>query len=109
MHVTKPKSKGIGIIVSDFVNEVNGYLRLSDNELFIAQAKHGLHTRREAWKLMEYGEGKDGYWASKKFLAQIKEAVKIADIKYPRRASHGFLVTAVVTVHMQRMHLMFLA
>ena len=33
---------------------------------------------------MEYGENKGGYWNSDKFLAQIKDAAKIVDVKYPR-------------------------
>lgn len=34
-------------------------------------------------QLLEYEESK-GYWTSEKFLAQLKEAVKIAEAKYPK-------------------------
>ena len=33
---------------------------------------------------LEYGEAKEGYWTSEKFMKQIKEVVKIADFKYPK-------------------------
>ena len=39
MHVIRPKSKGSGIMVSDFVDERNGYLRLTDDELERAKVK----------------------------------------------------------------------
>ncbi len=34
---------------------------------------------------MEYGESREGYWSSSKFMQQIEEAVAIADIKYPKQ------------------------
>lgn len=36
----KPKSKGSGIMVSDFVDEHNGFLALSDEEYDAAKTKH---------------------------------------------------------------------
>jgi len=38
----------------------------------------------EAHVLLEYGESKEGYWTSEKFLLQMDHAVKIAEIKYPK-------------------------
>ncbi len=32
-----------------------------------------------------FGENKEGYWTSDKFIVQIKRAVKIAKIKYPQK------------------------
>ena len=32
MTILRPKSKGAGIMVSDFIEEHNGYLHLSDEE-----------------------------------------------------------------------------
>lgn len=84
MHVIRPKSTGTGIMASDFVDEINGYLHLNDDELIIAQAKYGSNIIMEAHQLLEYGKSKDGYWTSEKFLAQMEVAVKIADVKYPR-------------------------
>ena len=33
---------------------------------------------------IEYGENKEGYWTSERFMAQITVAVQIAEINYPR-------------------------
>ena len=33
---------------------------------------------------MEYGENKEGYWNRDKFMGQIKRAVEMAEIKYPK-------------------------
>ena len=41
-------------------------------------------TRKYARQLFEYGEAREGYWTSEKFMAQLKEAAKIADVKYPK-------------------------
>ena len=81
--VMRPKSKGAGIMVSDFIDEHSGYLQLTDEEH--ARAKESDPTiRKHARQLFEYGEGRDGYWTSEKFMAQLKQAVKIADAKYPK-------------------------
>jgi hypothetical protein len=79
-------------LVSDFVDEFNGYLRLRDNE-FMEARKQSPEIKKEARVLLEYGEGKEGYWTSERFLSQMKTAVTIADIKYPK--SEGYKVTWV--------------
>ena len=33
---------------------------------------------------MEYGESKEGYWTSEKFIKQIKISAMIAEFKYPK-------------------------
>ena len=49
-----PKTKGSGIMVSDFVEEHGGYLRLTDKEL--EQAKEDYpNIAPEARRLLEYG------------------------------------------------------
>ena len=82
-HMLRPKSKGTGIMVSDFVDEKNGYLALTSEEFATASA-----TNPALWKearcLLEYGESREGYWTSEKFMLQLEEAVSIADIKYPK-------------------------
>ena len=79
----KPKSKGSGIMVSDFVDEYNGFLALSDEECETATTKHP-NIRKYAREFLEYGENKEGYWTRDKFVAQMKRAVVIAEIKYPK-------------------------
>ena len=47
----RPKSKGSGIMVSDFIDERNGYLRLTDEEFTQAQTKDP-SIRQEARQLI---------------------------------------------------------
>ena len=79
--VILPKTKGSGIMVSDFVEEYGGFLRLSDMELALAR-KSDPEFPSEAREIFEYGAGKEGYWTSARFMAQIEKAVKIAEQKY---------------------------
>ena len=79
----RPKSKGSGIMVSDFVDQVNGYLALTDDEFKEAHAKD-LTITQKARRTLEYGESREGYWSCDKFMLQMEVAVKIADIKYPK-------------------------
>ena len=70
--VLKPKSHGSGIMVSDFIDEHNGYLRLTDEEFIQAVDKvDGL--QKEAHAFLEYGKEHEGYWTAKKFLSQLKD------------------------------------
>ena len=69
----KPKSKGSGIMISDFIDEVNGYLQLSDTEYSLAKDKYGNNIKKEAREYLEYGESREGYWTSNKFLAQCSK------------------------------------
>ena len=87
MHLLRPKGKGAGIMVSDFIDEHNGYLRLTDEEFTQGLQRHP-DIKRQARVFLEYGENKEGYWNSDKFLAQIKDAAKIVDVKYPREKGY---------------------
>ena len=81
-HILRPKGKGAGIMVSDFIDEHNGYLALTREEYDRAKASDPtiwMHAR----VLLEYGESKDGYWTSDRFMEQLKKAVQIAEVKYP--------------------------
>ena len=79
-HMLRPKSKGFGIMVFNFVDKKNGYLALINEEFATASA-----TNRVLWKearcLLEYGESREGYWTSEKYILQIEEAVVISEIK----------------------------
>jgi hypothetical protein len=75
------KDEGEWIMVSDFVEEHGGYLRLTDEEL--EQAKEDYPSSVPvAQRLLEYGADKEGYWTGERFMEQMKNAVDIADIKY---------------------------
>jgi len=60
MHVIHPKSNGSRIMVSDFIDEHNGYLHLTGDELEHSKVKCGPDFQREAHVLLEYGENKEG-------------------------------------------------
>ena len=38
----------------------------------------------QAREFLEYGESKEGYWTSDKFMEKVRMAVKIAEVKYPQ-------------------------
>ena len=84
-----PKSKGSGIMLSDFIDERNGYLCLTQEEYDRAK----LQDKSIKMYARKFLESKEGYWTSEKFMSQIKEAVKLANIKYPN--SEGWHVVWV--------------
>ena len=82
---TRPNGQGRGIMVSDFISEHDGFLRLSDQEYEEAHVNHpGLW--KDAQFMLRYGSSSVGYWNSKKFLIQVKQALTIAEAKYPPSA-----------------------
>ena len=81
--VMKPKNKGSGIMVSDFIDEKNGYLCLTQEE-YVRARQSDPSIQMEARSLFEYGEAKEGYWTCDKFIVQMKKAIKIAEFKYPK-------------------------
>ena len=70
-------------MVSDFIDERNGYLCLIQ-EKYTKAREADSSVRMEVRCLFEYGEAKEGYWTSDKFIQQMKVAIKIAEIKYPK-------------------------
>ena len=76
-----PKTKGSGLMVSDFIEEHDGFLILSDQLLEQAKAanpdiKHHVHV------VFEYGSERGGCWTGDRFMAQMKTACDIAEFKY---------------------------
>ena len=65
--IMRPKSKGSGIMVSDFVSERDGYLALTENEYQRAK-RVDPSIRMYTRQLIEYGAAKEGYWTSEKFM-----------------------------------------
>ena len=70
-------------MVSDFIDEHNGFLALSDEEYQAAKATNP-NIRPYAREFLEYGESREGYWTRDKFIAQMHRAIEIAEIKYPK-------------------------
>ena len=70
-------------MVSDFIDEHNGFLALSDEEYKTAKASNP-HICKYAREFLEYGEAREGYWTRDKFIAQMHHAIEIAEIKYQK-------------------------
>lgn len=68
-------------MVSDFVDEHDGFLRLYSEQLTLARTSD-TQFPSEARQLVEYGADKKGHWTSDKFMAQIERAVMIAEFTY---------------------------
>ena len=64
-------------MVSDFIDEHNGFLALSTEDYQAAKVTN-LAIKPYAREFLEYGETKEGYWTRDKFMAQMKRAVEIA-------------------------------
>lgn len=79
----RPKSLGRGLMISDFVTEHDGLLKLSDSELEIARHDN-ITINQEARQILHYGAASEGYWTSEKFLVQVQSAITIAEFKYPK-------------------------
>ena len=80
----KPKARGSGLMVSDFIEERDGYCALSDS-MFQNWFEVELTIEKSARVFFEYGKAKEGYWNNDLFMAQIDKAFKIAEAKYPPR------------------------
>jgi len=63
----KPKGRGAGIMVSDFVDEHNGFLALTDEE-YEQSKQTNPSVKKYAWQFLEYGESKEGYWTRDKCI-----------------------------------------
>ena len=82
-QVIRPKSRGSGIMVSDFITENGGYLCLTPSEYdAMKQSDSGICMGSRT--LLEFGEACDGYWLSNKFMKQMGIAFKLAEAKYPK-------------------------
>ena len=76
-------------MVSDFIEEHGGYLRLSDKEYKSAKDSHPC-LWKEARQLLKLGAEYEGYWDNEKFLNQVEHSIMIAEIKYPKE-SHSLV------------------
>ena len=96
--IIQPKSRGSGIMVSDFIDEYSGYLRLSDEEHSLAKASDS-EFPKEARVLLEYGADWECYWNSDRFMENIKNAAKIAEASIQLISTQllGILIKATAT------------
>jgi len=82
MLALRPKSQGRGLMVSDFIDEHSGFLRLSSEEQQLARLSQP-NLPDTARVIFKFGAQGDGYWNSEHFIAQVDKAMKIAEFKYP--------------------------
>lgn len=78
----KQKGPGQGIMISDFIDEHEGFLKLSD-EGFARYHQRDPSLKQSTWKQLVTGQGNEGYWTNDHFLENVKDAMKIAALKYP--------------------------
>ena len=83
----KPKGKGSSIMVSEFIEEKDGYLALSDEQYefevtIVVMVFRSLPL--PSWR----SERTVGYWNDDRFMEQVAKALKIAEVKYP--SSQGY-------------------
>ena len=76
----KPKGKGSSIMVSEFIEEKDGYLALSDEQYEFEVTNSGDVVEKSALALLEIGENREGYWTGQRFVEQVAKAVKIAEL-----------------------------
>ena len=87
-NVMRLKPKGSGIKISDFIEERDGYLALT-KEQYDAVKSNIPSVRMYARQHLEYGKSRGGYWTSDKFTNQIRYAIKIVKVKYPKNDGWG--------------------
>ena len=78
----KPKSRGAGIMLSDFIDEYSGFLAFTDEEYERAKTMNP-SAKKYSRAFLEYGENREVYWTRDKFMEQMKLAVDMAEFKYP--------------------------
>ena len=76
----RPKGRGKGLMISDFVEEYNGLLSFIDEELQRAQHNDPAfpHSVRE---IFIFGKGYYSYWNNELLMENLKKAVKVAEFK----------------------------
>ena len=87
-----PKTKGSGVMVSDFIDEYDGYLRLTDAQFDLSRADNSAISQ-SVRVVFEYGSERGGYWTGERFMEQMVTACDIATIKYP---SHSHTVVFIL-------------
>ena len=102
----KSKSRGKGLMVSDFLTADDGRLRFQDPTTDKVE---------QACEIINYGNGKDddGYWTAEKMIAQVKEkAIPLFEKRFPGKKgifafdnSSGHAAFAVDALVASRMNL----
>ena len=91
------KSRGAGIMVSNFIDEHHELILLTDEE-YDKTKQINPSSKKFAHQFLEYGEKREGSWTRDRFLDQMKGAVKNSNTR--RRMGGticGCLTTAPAT------------
>ena len=101
--IIQPKTKGSGIMVSDFVNAHSGFLQLTDSEHALAKATDP-DFPNTARVLLEYGADKEGYWTSEKFMTN-SVVHELLSLSIPQMSTPlcGCLIRIAAIVHLLKM------
>ena len=97
MQVLKHKGRGASLMVSDFIEKRDGYLKLSDDLHQYASSQDNT-IPQSARVIFEYA-WKEGYWNNELFL---ENAFKVAEAK--PSSMFGSLIIHVVTLPLQMTH-----
>ena len=95
----RPKDQGRGIMVTDFIDEFNGYLRLSQSEI-ARRDELGQDVPIYAREVMHIGEEHEGYFTADNFCLQVAKAAQIAAFKYPPETYDVIFVFDQAKIHM---------
>ena len=74
------KSKGAGIMMSDFITSHDGFLGLSDDELVSVRQTNPDSPACQC-ALLKCGGDVEGYWTSEKFMNYLRNAADIVNFK----------------------------
>ena len=89
------KTKGAGIMVSDFITQQEGYLALSSEECELAT-----HAPRTSRVFLEYGCDKEGYWTEKSLLPMCGMRLQLPTSNIPANCISycGYLIRTAAIV-----------
>lgn len=92
-------------MVSDFVDEYNGLLTLTDEEFQRGKLQYP-NLKQAAHVLLKYGTESERYWNNDKFIAQVKDVIEIVKVKYPQQFMmyFGFSIKVLVIQCSWMMH-----
>ena len=91
-------------MISDFIDEKNGFLACSQEEYDLAkQSNPNIWMQTRCF--LEYSESKEGYWTSEKLMEQMEKAVEIAEEMMAGSLS-GCLITAAAMLQWLMIYLM---
>ena len=98
-----PKTKGSGIMVSEFVDENGGFLKFTDAEFTRARESNPEITQ-SAQQLLEYGAEKEGYWTGDRFMKML-QIFSISNMTRTTTLLCGCSIKAAATESSRKKHI----